>query len=969
MAKKQLNGDIPLELAKRISQEVNNAFNDGCLFEQVTPTTRDLIKFWFCEPHTETRNINFHEGQRQSILITIYLHEVLKVENVLDIYNRVAEDLLPFVNMVDLKKEKYSYPKYAIKMATGTGKTWVMHALMIWQLLNAKHEEQYSSRYTKNFLIVAPGIIVYDRLLDAFKGKIKEGTQERDERKNDYYSNEDLFLPPAYKEEIISFIQNNTVTKDEIGKKITGEGLIAITNWHLFLSRDEELEDEELETDVLYNGRSVIKDLLPARPSLSAGNSLEQLDRQYLRGNELDYLAELPNLMVINDEAHHIHENKVNGEIEEVEWQEGLNFIARNKLDKFMQVDFSATPYDNVGSGKNATKVYFPYIITDFDLKTAILKGYVKTILIDKRQEITDLQGLDFKATRDGRKVVSLSEGQRLMLRAGLKKLKILEEEFVKIDEAKHPKMLVICEDTSVTPFVEEFLISEEGLTDKDVLRVDSNKKGDINESDWKVLKEKLFNIDKYSSPKVIVSVLMLREGFDVNNICVVVPLRASTAPILLEQTIGRGLRQMWRGKEYEEQKIENRIRVFQQKKSPLSYIDMLSIVEHPAFMSFYDELLSAGVAGIEERDLTNKNAIGDIIKVELKENYKEYDLFWPIVIKDAEEEIKPLDIDISKLNSFESFYLNDLQKVISTKGESFISKEITVGTQFGKYEVNANLFNAQTYNEYLQKILKIITNRIDKEGKKSKRDYPMLQVNEVEIIRVLDRYIRIKLFNQSFDPFVNYNWKVLLAKNGIVTHHIIKEMSKAIYEMQMNVEVSDAIIEKRYFSEVNTLRIRENYSLNVSKTIFDKLGYPSNKGGLEKTFIEFIDLDADVESFIKINETQHRFSSIFYIRQDGLLSNYSPDFLVKTKDKYYVIETKGEDKKNDSNVKQKQLATIEWCKKINSLNPEFRDNREWEYILLAENDFYTWKNNSASLIDICKYAKVVETAVQGTLF
>ena len=60
-------------------------------------------------------------------------------------------------------------------------------------------------------------------------------------------------------------------------------------------------------------------------------------------------------------------------------------------------------------------------------------------------------------------------------------------------------------------------------------------------------IKEKLFNIDRYAQPKVIVSVLMLREGFDVNNICVVVPLRASTASILLEQTIGRGLRLMWR--------------------------------------------------------------------------------------------------------------------------------------------------------------------------------------------------------------------------------------------------------------------------------------------------------------------------------------------------------------------------------------------------------------------------------------
>ena len=180
---------------------------------------------------------------------------------------------------------------------------------------------------------------------------------------------------------------------------------------------------------------------------------------------------------------------------------------------------------------------------------------------------------------------------------------------------------------------------------------------------------------------------------------------------------------------------------------------------------------------------------------------------------------------------------------------------------------------------------------------------------------------------------------------------------------------LSETIVEKRYFSEVNTLRIRENYSLDVSKTIFEKLGYPSNKGGLEKDFIKFLDLDGEVESFIKINETQHMFSSIFYIRQDGLLSKYSPDFLVKTKDKYHIVETKGEDRVDNANVKQKQLATIEWCKKINSLNPEFRDNREWEYILLAENDFYTWKNNSASLIDICKYAKVVETAVQGTLF
>ena len=963
MANQKLRGDISLELAKTISEQANNAFNAGSMFEDVTPTTRDLLNHWFGESYTDSRTFNFHEGQKQSILNVIYLHEVLKIKDVLDIYAKVDSDLIPSVNLADLKKEKYSYPKYAIKMATGTGKTWVMHALMIWQLLNAKHEDSYSGRYTKNFLIVAPGIIVYDRLLDAFKGKIKEGTQERDEKTNDFYSKGDLFLPEAYKEEIIRFIQNNTVTKEEIGKKITGEGLIAITNWHLFLRKEANEEEEEL----LESYESLIKDIFPARPGTSAGNSLDQLDRQYLRGTELEYLADLPNLLVINDEAHHIHENKSYGEVEEVEWQEGLNYIANNKLEQFIQIDFSATPYNTVGSGKNTTKQYFPYIITDFDLKTAIYKGLVKTILIDKRQDITSLEDLDFKAERDGRKVVSLSKGQRLMLRAGLEKLKMLEEGFLKIDETKYPKMLVVCEDTSVTPLVEEFLILE-GLSSNDILRVDSNKQGKISENEWKELKEKLFNVDNYSKPKVIVSVLMLREGFDVNNISVIVPLRATQAPILLEQTIGRGLRLMWRGAEYEEEKMDNRKRVFNQKTNPTSYLDMLSIIEHPAFMQFYDELLEDGLAGIEDRDITSGDTIGDIIKVELKNNYKLYDLFWPIIIKDVEQEIKPTDIDINNLNTFDLFTLEELQRALAIKGEIFLSKELIVGTQFGKYKVTSNLFTAQSYNEYLQKILHTITNRIESTGG-GKKGFPMFQINEVEIIIIVDRFIRERLFGRDFEPFENYNWKILLVREGIVTQHIIKEMSKAIYKMQNSVDISDAIVEKRWFSEIDTIRIRDKYSIEVSKTIFNKISYPSNSGGLEKAFIEFLDRDAEVLSFIKINETQHRFASIYYIRFDGLLANYSPDFLVQTQEKFYIIETKGQDRIDSRNVKQKQLATLEWCKKINSLDPELREMKEWVYILLKETDFYQWSKNGATLTDICQFALVSYGSVQGKLF
>ena len=218
--------DISLELARRLNEQVQTAWADGSMLEAVTPVTADLLRYWFNEPYTN-REMNFHEGQRQSILNIIYLHEVLCVQNVLQVYERVAPDLLPEADLGALAQEKYSFPKYAVKMATGTGKTWVMHALMLWQFLNARREEIPSGRYTRHFLVVAPGLIVYDRLLDAYCGRLRPGTAERDVRTNDFHRNAELFLPPAYREEAFSFIETNTADKDNIGRKVTGDGLIA----------------------------------------------------------------------------------------------------------------------------------------------------------------------------------------------------------------------------------------------------------------------------------------------------------------------------------------------------------------------------------------------------------------------------------------------------------------------------------------------------------------------------------------------------------------------------------------------------------------------------------------------------------------------------------------------------------------------------------------------------------------------
>lgn len=80
-----------------------------------------------------------------------------------------------------------------------------------------------------------------------------------------------------------------------------------------------------------------------------------------------------------------------------------------------------------------------------------------------------------------------------------------------------------------------------------------------------------------------------MREGFDVNNICVIVPLRSSTSYTLLEQTIGRGVRLMWRELQFQESKRETREKILVKKEEPDNYMDILSIVEHPSFMEFYD--------------------------------------------------------------------------------------------------------------------------------------------------------------------------------------------------------------------------------------------------------------------------------------------------------------------------------------------------------------------------------------------
>ena len=319
------------------SQQLSLGLESGAadLLDLVTPTTADLLHWWFSDEMCTARgSLNFHAGQKQAILNTIVAHEVLESSSLLDLYEQVAPHALTGARRQEVAQPKHDHPKYCLKMATGTGKTWVMQALMVWQVLNrnaAQAEGVDDPRFTRRFLVVAPGLIVYERLLDAFCGRLIGSG--RDFSTSDIARNAELFIPETQRDSVLAFVRGNVCAKGEIGLKATGNGMIALTNWHLLNGVDDEVDatDDATDTPPPLEAHRVIDAVLPLTPGRAAGNSLDMLDRRYARGDVLEYLSALPDLMVFNDEAHHIHELRREGEATEVEWQKSLSRIAEPK--------------------------------------------------------------------------------------------------------------------------------------------------------------------------------------------------------------------------------------------------------------------------------------------------------------------------------------------------------------------------------------------------------------------------------------------------------------------------------------------------------------------------------------------------------------------------------------------------------------------------------------------------------------
>ena len=108
---------------------------------------------------------------------------------------------------------------------------------------------------------------------------------------------------------------------------------------------------------------------------------------------------------------------------------------------------------------------------------------------------------------------------------------------------------------------------------------------------------------------------------------------------------------------------------------------------------------------------------------------------------------------------------------------------------------------------------------------------YNFIQI-VIALVSDIDEYIRAKLFDRYFDPFEDNNLRILFVLKGDIIAHIIKEFSIAIHNMQMDVDVSEAVVEKQWFSSIDTMMGREDFALKIVKSIYEKVFYPQIKVG-----------------------------------------------------------------------------------------------------------------------------------------
>lgn len=799
-----IQSSLPLVRALR---PLVKAWRDGGYKEGTTETTRRLLEWWFLEEHRLDNGASFFfwRAQKEAIENLIYCYEVLQSRSLYQLAQQI-DARVP----IDPSTDKWA--KYAFKMATGSGKTLVMAMAVVWSYFNAFREKK--DNFTKNFVLIAPNLIVLDRLMgDSKNPEFFEGGIFK----------KYPFVPPEWS----SDFQIDVIGAEE-ERESNKPATLYLLNWQKFVERKNGEEENP------------VQDILGPKPPSEIAVSLTKLK---------DRLSHLSNVMVLNDEAHHVWD-------EDLVWYKAIAELYE-KTGLMCQLDFSATPKDQRGN-------LFTHIITEYTLGEAIREGVVKRPKIAEIENIPEIESDD------------AAERYRVQIDAAVDKWRLFHKELKKT--GKKPILFVMAENTRAADQVADYLDSFKELSDK-VLTIHTDKKGEVSKKDLDNARKWARGIDEPDSPYLaVVSVLMLREGWDVRNVKVIAPLRPLSADskILPEQTLGRGLRRMFPGQ--------------------FGFGDELLVIEHPAFHNLIEEALAEQGVEIEFVSIQKPETLPKIISVD--ENKKEYDIAVPITQGGVTRSIKKLQE--LKVSDFPSplFHYKDLKPVeIRMRKRDLLTKQVE------EEEILTMPF-ADRPDIYIS----AITKKIQK--------YSRVPGQFENIAGITKDYIKNKLFDKSLD-FNEDDLKRL--NNAKVRVRLIEVFVDRINDLTAVSEDIELMGE-----ELRTVNIKPfpwSRDIFEAKKIVLNLTPVENK--LEEQFTRLLDNDDDVLAFIKNHQQTLNFR-ITYIDTNGFVRGYIPDFIVKTTDTNWVIETKG---REDVEVKLKDKRAEEWCKQVSKLT-----GKEWRY-------------------------------------
>jgi type III restriction enzyme len=464
--------------------------------------TRRLLEWWF-ERSEERTNMKqrFFFCQQEALETVIYLYEV---------QNRRK---MPATG---------SLLRYALKLATGTGKTVVMAMLVTWSTL---HKRKVSgSSLSNNFLILVPNLTVRDRVSGVPRGDGLEPSGE-----HSLYAAFDM-VPPEYANEF----QPNVIVK----------------NWQsipLEAKRDDWIGEE-----VLEEGRFIPAAVLRAMRRRAQQDPNAVIQRM---------LKNWRDVFVMNDEAHHAYGEKKarkGEEPEDLRWSKILD-----RIDKAMRVslvtDLSATPWYGSGSPKPEGTLY-EWLICDFSVYDAFESGLVKVVRLPDPDE----QGRVFLDLWNWVKEARTKEDYLRGCKDAIAHIyaswtKDFQEWGSTLEFARTtPSPVLLCvTDTAVraswlfehlTKGEYEFLRNPNDDNRRNWLTVQIDT-GVFNadKGNEATLREMVNTVGKEGAPgqnvRCVVSVAMLTEGWDVKSVSHILGLRAFGSPLLTEQIIGRGLR------------------------------------------------------------------------------------------------------------------------------------------------------------------------------------------------------------------------------------------------------------------------------------------------------------------------------------------------------------------------------------------------------------------------------------------